>query len=163
MAMMHIGEGKLSPTKFHNSVYNTPSGYASIACGNRAPCTTLTCGPEIVGSALVEAAGLLQEGAREVLVVWADEPHPHPFESKRRRQALALALCLSLESEGALGRLSGLRREPMCAEVLPEVFDQIYPGAVLPLLERIAGRRPGRVALEMGAATSRWTAELAFS
>ena len=66
--MMHEGEGKLSPTKFHNSVYNTASGYASIACGNHAPSSTISGGPEIVGIGLLEASGLLAEGARHVIV-----------------------------------------------------------------------------------------------
>ena len=34
LEMMRSGEGKLSPTRFHNSVHNTARGYASIATRN---------------------------------------------------------------------------------------------------------------------------------
>ena len=50
LEMMKRGEGKLSPTHFHNSVHNTASGYASIATENRAPSTTLTGGSEPTSS-----------------------------------------------------------------------------------------------------------------
>jgi hypothetical protein len=163
MGMMHKGEGKLSPTKFHNSVYNTASGYASIASGNRAPSTTLTGGPEIVGSALVEAAGLLHEGARQVVVVWADEPHPPPFEAHPPRRPLALSLCVSNEEgDGALACLADLRREACAAEELDAGFEGMYVAAALPLLERIFRRQPGPVALEQGAEPLRWRCDLGF-
>ncbi len=55
LEMMNQGTGKLSPTRFHNSVYNTASGYVSIATGNRSPSTTLTGGADLVGCALAEA------------------------------------------------------------------------------------------------------------
>lgn len=163
MGMMNQGEGKLSPTRFHNSVYNTASGYASIACKNRAASVTLTGGPEIVGSAIVEAAGLLHEGAQQVVVVLADEPHPPPFESKPARRPLALALCLSHQPDGALAWLAKTRREACSSEEISEGFQGMYVGAALPLLERIYRMQPGRLALEQGAGFARrWACDLRF-
>jgi len=163
MAMMNQAEGKLSPTKFHNSVYNTASGYASIACKNRAPSVTLTGGRELVASALIEAAGLLHAGARQVVIVCADEPHPAPFESARPRTPLALALCVSRDSTRARGCLTDLKREVCKAEPLADGFDGMYVAAGLPLVERIERRKPGRLALEAGEGEAvRWSCELSF-
>jgi hypothetical protein len=159
MGMMHKGEGKLSPTKFHN---NTASGYASIACGNRAPSTTLTGGPEIVGAALVEAAGLLHEGASPVPVVWSDEPHPPPFDARPPRRPLALSLCLSNQAAGAIACIAELRRETRPAELSEAGYDGMYVAAALPLLERIFRRQPGPVALEQGEDRVRWCCDLEF-
>src|SRR5262249_35016786 len=88
LAMMHQGDGKLSPTRFHNCVYNTASGYASIAAGNRAPSTTLSGGRELVASALLEALCMLEAEAREVAVVLADEPLRPPFDPRGARAPL---------------------------------------------------------------------------
>ena len=55
--MMLRGEGKLSPTHFHNSIHNTASGYASIATGNGAPSTTLSGGAELVASSFLDIFG----------------------------------------------------------------------------------------------------------
>lgn len=164
MGMMQAGEGKLSPAKFHNSVYNTASGYASIACANRAPSSTLTGGPEIVGAALVEAAGLLQAGAEQVVVVWADEVHPAPFESSEPREPLAMALCLSQQAAGSLACISHLRREPAGLVPATKAFQGLHISAALPLLEGIETRAPGELTLDRGVGESLcWTGELSFA
>jgi hypothetical protein len=164
MAMMNQGVGKLSPTKFHNSVYNTASGYASMASKNRAPSTTLTGGAEIVANGLIEAAGLLAEGAREVVVVWADEPYPPPFESGRAIAPLALSLSLGAEPAGALASLEDLRRGPASPIEPPPAFSVLYGAAALPLVERIAHKVPGRLPIELGHGHDDrlWGLELSF-
>jgi hypothetical protein len=146
MGMMHTGEGKLSPTKFHNSVYNTASGYASIATQNHAPSTTLSGGPELVGAALLEAAGLLAAQGGEVIVVWADEPPPEPFELAFDAAPLAVALHLSSAPENALAVLHALRLER--AGDVAHSAEDIAIANVLPLLRQIAQRKPGSVNLQ---------------
>jgi hypothetical protein len=149
LGMMHSGEGKLSPTHFHNSVHNTAGGYASIATGNAAPSTTLTGGAELVASAFLEAICHLESAAKDVVVVLADEPLLPPFEQRDATSALALAFCLSSRSEGASAVLSGFRRDAVAPVKYHDRFGRLYVGAALPLLERIVQRRPGTVALEL--------------
>lgn len=155
LAMMCRGEGRLSPTRFHNSVYNTASGYASIAAGNRAPSTTLTGGPELVSSALLEGLCLLEAGAPNVAVVLADEPLLPPFDPKRARAPLALCFCLSDRPQDSRVALSGLRLDATAAVKRHERFGGLYVSAALPLLEHVALGRPGTVSLELESDASR--------
>jgi len=149
LGMMQRGEGKLSPTRFHNSVYNTASGYAAIAAGNRAASTTLTGGRELVASALLEALCQLEAGTPEVALVLFDEPLLPPFDPKQARATLAVALCLSARPARARAALSNLRRDAVAPVKRREPFGGMYVSAVLELAERIEGRRPGAVALEL--------------
>jgi hypothetical protein len=149
LKMMLRGEGKLSPTHFHNSVHNTPSGYASIATGNVSSSTTLTGGAELVMSALLEAWCRLATGGGDVLVVLADERLETPFESPGMTAPLALSFCLSARPDGACAVLSDLRRDAVAPIKAQAPFGPLYVSAALPLLQQIVGRRPGTVALEL--------------
>jgi len=149
LEMMHQGEGKLSPTRFHNSVHNTASGYASIAAGNRAPSTTLTGGPELVASALLEAWCMVEAGAPEAALVLFDEPVRPPFDPRGARQPLAVAFCLSARTAGALAVLTRWRRDAVAPVKPIDPFGGLYVSAALPLLERVVQGRPGTVALEV--------------
>jgi hypothetical protein len=149
LRMMGRGEGKLSPTHFHNSVHNTPSGYASIAAGNTSPSTTLTGGPELVASSFLEAFCHLEARAGEIAVVFADEPLQAPFSRPDMRAPLALAFCLSSEPEGAMARLSHLRSDAHQPVEPRERFGRLYVSAGLPLLEHAVFRKSGTIALEL--------------
>jgi hypothetical protein len=149
LGMMNEGEGKLSPTKFHNSVYNTASGYFTMACGNRAPATTLSGGSEIVAMALLEAAGMLAEGAGEVMLVLADEPYPEPFEYASPVAPLALALCLRSSPVGAVAEVGLPIRDGVPAYAPPVEFEPAYIAGALPLLDCIRAARTARVAIEI--------------
>lgn len=165
LEMMRRGEGKLSPTHFHNSVHNTAGGYASIATGNAAPSTTLTGGTELVASALFEAWCLLESTGRDVVLVLADEVLRAPFARADTTSPLALALLLSPESEGALGVLSTLRRRAVAALPDHAHFGHLHVGAALPLVEAIADGRPGTFALELdsGRRNPVWAVDLVES
>lgn len=149
LGMMRRGEGKLSPTHFHNSVHNTAGGYASIALGNHSPSTTITGGVEVVASSFLEAACHLEAAAEDVVVVLADEPLQSPFDCSEGAALLALAFCLSSRSEGAGAVLTDFRRDTVAPVKHRERFGPLYVGGGLPLLERIVLRRPGTVALEV--------------
>jgi hypothetical protein len=149
LGMMRSGEGKLSPTHFHNSVHNAASGYASIATGNCAPSTTLTGGAELVASTFLEAICHLEAGAEDVVVVLADEPLLPPFGCSDGKAPLALAFCLSSRSEGAGAVLADFRRDAVAPVKHCDRFGPLYVEGGLPLLERIVLRRPGTVALEV--------------
>lgn len=149
LAMMQRAEGKLSPTRFHNSVYNTASGYASIASANHAASTTLAGGRDLAACALLEGWCQLEAGADEVAVVLFDEPLLPPFDPRGARSPLALAFCLSSRPAGARAVLSQLRRDSFAAVKPHERFGDLYISAALPLLERALGASPGSVALEL--------------
>jgi hypothetical protein len=148
LGMMQRGEGKLSPTKFHNSVHNTASGYASISSGNCAPSTTLTGGAELVASAFIEAACMLDEFDRDIAMVLADEPLLPPFDRADASTALAIALLLSPRADGAFAMLSDVRRDAVAPVKHHALFGSLHVSAGLPLIERIVEGRGGTVALE---------------
>lgn len=149
LEMMNRGTGKVSPTRFQNSVYNTASGYVSIATGNRAPATTLAGGPEIVGTTLLEALCQLATGSEELVVVLADEPLHPPLDPHGVSAGMAIAFCLSASLAGADARIARPRR----ADVKPvgprEPFAGLYVSGALPLLEAIAAGRPGTIPLQV--------------
>ncbi len=143
------GEGKLSPTQFHNSVHNTAGGYASIAQKNTATSTTLTGAGELVVSGFVEAAGLLQEGQDEVALVFFDEPLRPPFAVPGMEASLAIGFGLSIHTDGALARLGTFRREAEKGVHPAENFSGVHVAAAIPLLENLASRRSGLVPLQL--------------
>jgi len=149
LGMMRRGEGKLSPTHFHNSVHNTASGYASIAAGNCAPSTTLTGGRELVASAFLEAMCHLGTSHDDVVIVFADEPLLPPFDRDDGVAPLALAFCLSSRPEGAIAVLTALRWDAVAPVKRHDRFGHLCVGAALPLLVRIVEQRPGTVPLQL--------------
>ena len=66
----------LSPTSFSLSVHNAAAGLFSIARGDRAPNMALAAGTSSVEHAVIEACGLISEGAPAVLLVVYDCPLP---------------------------------------------------------------------------------------
>ena len=97
---------EVSPTRFHNSVHNAPSGYWSIASGSRRAAVTLCAYDASFGAALLEAAALVHGGESAVLLVVYDLPYPPPLLAVRPiREPLALALLLCAETRApALAR-----------------------------------------------------------
>ena len=148
LGMMLKGEGKLSPTKFHNSVHNTPSGYASIAAQNRSPSTTLTGGTELVASALCEAGAMVSHLDREVVLVLADEPLMTPFDSPETARPLATSFLLSPNPSQALGAVSGLKRRSPSPVPPSDAFGRLHVSAALFLMEAITKGRTGTVPLQ---------------
>ena len=151
LKMMLRGDGKVSPTHFHNSVHNTASGYASIAGGNPAASTTLAGGPELVASSLLEAFCHLASGTREIAVVVADEPLHDPFERSDMQAPLGLAFCFSSQPERSVARVSNLRREILPTPKPHEGIGGLYVSAGLPLLEHVVERKAGTIPLEFAA------------
>jgi len=69
----------LSPTSFGLSVHNAPAGLFSIARVDHANSTAVAAGKSSVESAVIEACGLLAEGAPDVLMVVYDCPLPKVY------------------------------------------------------------------------------------
>ncbi len=79
--LQDIADGELlSPAAFSLSVHNAVAGQLSITEGNHALSITVAAGNEGIGSAFVEACGLLmEEQAERVLVVCFEEGLPEPY------------------------------------------------------------------------------------
>lgn len=87
---------EVSPTRFHNSVHNAPSGYWSIATKSMAPTTSLACFDASFVAGLLEAATqTLANGNAAVLIAY-DAPYPQPLHAARPISAIfGVALVLS--------------------------------------------------------------------
>jgi hypothetical protein len=75
--------GAVSPTTFHNSVHNTPSGYWSIAAQSREASNTVVAYDWSFGAGLLEASIQATVERRPVLLVAFDTVLPEPLNSKR--------------------------------------------------------------------------------
>jgi hypothetical protein len=89
-------EKLLSPTKFHNSVHNAPSGYWSISAENRAPSTFIGGYDNSFGAGLLEATSQVKATAAPVLLVAYDIANHAPFSDiSSITESFACALVLS--------------------------------------------------------------------
>jgi hypothetical protein len=70
------GNQPLSPTAFGLSVHNAIGALYSITRGDHANYVSVAAGRDHAAAALVEAAGLLGQGAAEVMVICYDAPLP---------------------------------------------------------------------------------------
>lgn len=78
------GEDRLiSPTRFHNSVHNAPSGYWGIASGSMLPSTSLCAFDASFAAGLLEAAVQCSVQKAPVLLVVYDTPYPEPLNGAR--------------------------------------------------------------------------------
>lgn len=73
----------ISPTRFHNSVHNAPSGYWGIASGAMLPSTSLCAYDGGFAVGLLEAAVQVAVEQRPVLLVVYDTPYPEPLHAMR--------------------------------------------------------------------------------
>jgi hypothetical protein len=92
----------LSPTLFHNSVFNAPAGYVSIAHRLTGPSTTLCAADSTFATAIVEAHDQLAAGARRVLLVLVDTAFPAALATLRAPSpSFACAMLLEHADEAA--------------------------------------------------------------
>ena len=87
---------QISPTRFHNSVHNAPSGYWSIASGAMATSSVVCAYDASFGAGLLEAlAQVVADGTRCVLVSY-DTDYPEPLRTLRPvPDAFGIALVLA--------------------------------------------------------------------
>lgn len=76
-------EREVSPTRFHNSVHNAPSGYWSIATQSREASTSICAHDFSFAAGLLEAAGQALFEQRSVLLVSYDLPYPPALHATR--------------------------------------------------------------------------------
>jgi hypothetical protein len=100
LAQLAEPQGPVSPTKFHNSVHNTATGYMSIASGNHRESTALAGGPHNLEIAALELlAGLASDHGDAVLII-AEELLPAPFARPDADPTFAVALHFGAEPGG---------------------------------------------------------------
>jgi hypothetical protein len=142
--VLATSERFISPTRFHNSVHNAPSGYWSIAAQAMPPSTSLSAYDASFAAGLLEAVVQLQASGEPRLLVAYDSGYPEPLRAKRPvPDAFALALMLApARTERALARIGialGSGSAHRCDDAALETLRQGNPAARgLPLLAAIA-------------------------
>lgn len=88
-----VADEPLSPTAFGLSVHNAVAALYSIARGSRANYQSIAAGEATVETAIVEACGLLADGAEEVRVVVYDAPLPEIYAAFQQEVDVSYAWC----------------------------------------------------------------------
>ena len=146
----------LSPTLFHNSVFNAPAGYVSIAHHLTGASTTLCAAASTFATALFESHDQLAAGAQRVLLVLVDTAFPAALASLRASSpSFACAMLLERADERApaphgtwslAGDAAADQRAEAIAPAAPAAspveafFGADTVAAALPLLTAIARR-----------------------
>ena len=87
---------EVSPTRFHNSVHNAPSGYWAVATGARSPSTSICAFDASFAAGLLDAAAQAVADGQPVTLIAYDLPYPEPLHAKRRiGSVFAAALVLT--------------------------------------------------------------------
>jgi hypothetical protein len=144
---------EVSPTRFHNSVHNAPSGYWSIATKSMEPSTSLTCYDESFIAGLIEAATQTLAGENAVVLIAYDATYPQPLHAARPiRTTFGVALVLTCnktnrslaELEISISRKSNASTPVVNAEL--EAIRVGTPAArSLPLLAALAALTLGKI------------------
>lgn len=147
---------EVSPTRFHNSVHNAPSGYWSIAVKSMAPSTSLACFDASFVAGLIEAATQTLADKNAVALIAYDSPYPQPLHAARPiSAAFGVALVVSgqrtqrslAEMELAISSRSGASTSVAHAEL--ETMRMGNPAArSLPLLAALATQTSATIYLD---------------
>ena len=141
----------ISPTRFHNSVHNAPSGYWGIATGAMHAADCLAAYDASFAAGLVEALGrIAQQPAQPVLLIAYDAPYPEPLYSTRPvPESFAVGFVLTA-SQGIPIAVETVREAPsaMSEPALEAIRASIPAARALPLLAQLARATPGRAVIE---------------
>jgi hypothetical protein len=135
----------ISPTKFHNSVHNAPSGYWAIAAKSPAASTSISTGNSTFSSGLLEAVTQVLSLQQDVLYIAYDFPADEPlFKSTDISQPFATAFVLSLKKMASsygsikLDITNDEKEKSLCSNTSLNALQQSNPIAEsLPLLEAL--------------------------
>ena len=136
---------EVSPTRFHNSVHNAPSGYWNIAVNSHEPTTSLCGYDSSFAVGLLDAAAQSVVDARPVALIAYDLPYPAPLARVRTiGSTFGVALVLSPQRTGrSVARLTlsvaeGRRRTAMPDPGLESLRQGNPAGRSLPVLSALA-------------------------
>ncbi|GAB2891776.1 hypothetical protein GCM10027180_22370 [Microbulbifer echini] len=93
-------EEDLSPTAFGLSVHNAIVGQLSIAGKVRSPALALAGGDFPLQAGLMEAVGILQEGTKQLLLLFYEEPLPEMYQPSSESPSAICATALLLTKPG---------------------------------------------------------------
>lgn len=147
----------ISPTRFHNSVHNAPSGYWSISSGAMASSSVLCAHDASFGAGLLEAMTMAIVDDTPVLLVCYDTDYPEPLRSVRPlTDTFGVALVISprqrapgdirLTLDGA-SSMSTAAASTMDNADLELLRTSIPAARALPLLQAIARKQDRMVVL----------------
>lgn len=112
LEMLFRDDGRISPSRFKNSVHNAASGLVSIGTGNRAFSTAIAGGSATFAASFLEAFAYLQSAGGDVILAVGDDALPEPFRASSGHEPLALSFCLGTERRlPNATRLQRLRRQ----------------------------------------------------
>lgn len=146
---------EVSPTRFHNSVHNAPSGYWGVAMQSREAVTSLSGYDASFAAGLLEAAVQAVFDCRPVLLIAYDLPYPEPLHSARPiAGSFAAAFVLSPSRPGdGIAQLSirlAVGEATCCSDPVLEQLRQGNPAArSLPLLAMLATGARGTVHIDL--------------
>jgi hypothetical protein len=161
LAALATAQREVSPTRFHNSVHNAPSGYWGIAVQSRESVSSVSCHDASFAAGLLEAGVQAVADRRAILLVAYDLPYPEPLDQMRHINAgfgVALVLRpLASRGEPSHGALAELRLAITaggvasgCEDLGLEALRRGNPTArSLPLLVMLAKRATGQVRLDL--------------
>lgn len=144
----------VSPTRFHNSVHNAPSGYWSIATACRATSTSLSAYDGSFAAGLLEAATQVRSAGEPCLLLAYDSPYPEPLGGVRViAYPFGVAMVLSASQTAAtmatLDLNLGSQTPTRMADASLEAMRDGVPAArSLPLLQSLAQGRQESISLE---------------
>jgi hypothetical protein len=153
-AMLASDDRQISPTRFHNSVHNTASGYWSIATGAMTTSSVLSAFDGSFGAGLLEALTQVVIDDTRCVVLACDTAYPEPLHSARPiPDAFGIALVLAPQrSVHALAKitvsLTGANADQLDDAVLESLRIAIPAARGLPLLCSIARRQDQHVVLD---------------
>jgi hypothetical protein len=156
LSVLASADRAVSPTRFHNSVHNTPAGYWSIATGSMAASTSLCCHDDSFAAGLLEACVQACVEGHAVALIAYDVPYPQPLHEKRPLgAAFGVALVLAPEPSSAIFAIIDLVLKPGAAAATTlasaelEGLRQCTPAArSLPLLSALAGQVETHVTID---------------
>jgi hypothetical protein len=137
-------ERLISPTRFHNSVHNAPSGYWGIASGAMLPSTSLCAYDASFSVGLLDAAVQCATENLPVLLVAYDTPYPEPLNGVRFiSDQFAVSMLLSpVPTHNSMAsmelNLGKAARSIMDDPELEHVRMSIPAARCLPVLQRLA-------------------------
>jgi hypothetical protein len=143
----------LSPTSFGLAVHNASAGLFSIARADRANHIALAAGPSTIEHAVIEACGLLADGAPMVLLVACDEPLPALLSGFEDCAEQPYAFAWALVAAGAGADTGALRLAWRAEDSATPAVPSATPGGLEVLRFQLGQGGP----LERTASARRWT------
>jgi len=149
-----VAGSALSPTSFSLSVHNANVGLFSIARGMRGNGIAIAAGASTVEHAMIEACGLLADGARQVLVVMADGPLPAIFDGFRDCDDQPFGWAWLIQDADRHAGLPTVSIQWHADDLTPGACDRTEPGGLDVL--RLLLREPDAAGLVRRANGRRW-------